>query len=150
MGALTFKTIEALRDQGRYPDSAGLYLLVSKTGAKSWLLRVQRDGRRRDLGLGGYPAISLAEARTAAAAMKASVVKGADPTVEKRKRKLLAALPTFNAAALDRYDEVAKTFRNEKHKTQWINSLKTYAFPTIGRLCTAVTNQATGSSAECR
>jgi integrase len=134
MGTLTFKTIEALRDHGRFPDGAGLYLLVSKTGAKSWLLRIQRDGRRRDLGLGGYPAVSLADARAAAAAMKASVVKGADPTAEKRKRKLRAALPSFSVAAQDRYDEVAKTFRNEKHKTQWINSLKTYAFPTIGRL----------------
>ena len=124
MGTLTFKTIEALRDHGRFPDGAGLYLLVSKTGAKSWLLRIQRDGRRRDLGLGGYPAVSLADARAAAAAMKASVVKGADPTAEKRKRKLQAALPTFSVAAQDRYDEVAKTFRNEKHKTQWINSLK--------------------------
>lgn len=134
MGRLTFKAIEAIKEQGRYPDGDGLYLLVSKTGAKSWLLRIQRDGKRRDLGLGGYPATSLADARTERATMTATVQKGTDPIAEKRKRKLQAALPTFKVAALARHEEVAQTFRNEKHKAQWKSTLETYAFPTLGRL----------------
>lgn len=134
MGTLTFKAIEALHDQGRYPDGGGLYLLVSKTGAKSWLVRIQRDGKRRDLGLGGFPTVSLSDARAAAAAMKATVQKGIDPVAEKRKRKLQADLPTFKVAALARHGEVSQTFRNEKHKAQWKSTLETYAFPTLARL----------------
>jgi len=134
MPKLTFKTVEALSAQGRYADGAGLHLLVSKTGAKSWVLRIQHDGKRRDLGLGSYPLVSLANAREASSAMKANVRKGADPLAEKRLRASRAALPNFEAAALARHSEVASTFRNTKHKAQWKSSLEAYAFPTLGKL----------------
>ena len=52
--------VKALRDPGRYSDGDGLHLFISKTGGKNWVLRTTVDGRRRDIGLGGYPAVSLA------------------------------------------------------------------------------------------
>ena len=52
--------LKARRDPGRHSDGDGLHLFISKTGGKSWVLRTTVDGRRRDIGLGGYPAVSLA------------------------------------------------------------------------------------------
>ncbi|OYZ16878.1 MAG: hypothetical protein B7Y35_02910 [Sphingomonadales bacterium 28-64-96] len=138
MGKLTFKGVEAIKEAGRYADGDCLHLLVSKTGAKSWVLRVQKDGKRRDIGLGGYPTISIADARAAAAEKRTSIAKGSDPIAEKRARKArqkqLEGVPTFERAATLRHDEIKATFRNEKHRAQWLATLKTYAVPTLGSL----------------
>ena len=58
---------KSLRDPGRYSDGGGLHLFISKSGRKSWVQRITVDGRRRDIGLGGYPLVSLALAREKAA-----------------------------------------------------------------------------------
>ncbi len=138
MGKLTFKGVEALKEPGRYADGDGLHLLVSKSGARSWVLRIQKNGKRRDIGLGGYPAIGLADARAAAAEKRASIAKGSDPIAEKRARreklKQLEGVPTFERAAILRHDEIKATFRNDKHRAQWLASIKTYANPTLGAL----------------
>ena len=63
MPKLTAKFIQALKDKGRYGDGEGLYLEVSRTGSKSWILRTTVQGRRQDIGLGGISWVSLAEAR---------------------------------------------------------------------------------------
>ena len=60
---LSATRVKALRDPGRYSDGDGLHLFISKRGSKSWVQRITVDGRRRDIGLGGYPTISLAQAR---------------------------------------------------------------------------------------
>src|ERR1700684_2740720 len=60
-------------------DGGGLYLRVSATGAKSWVFRFQLDGKRRDMGLGPFPDISLAEARGKAADHRKQRHEGIDP-----------------------------------------------------------------------
>src|SRR5437763_1732987 len=60
-------------------DGGGLYLRVSGTGAKSWVYRFQLDGKRRDMGLGPFPDISLAEAREKASAHRKQRHDGIDP-----------------------------------------------------------------------
>ena len=67
MGKLTATGIRALKEPGRYGDGDGLFLLVGKAGARSWMVRVQKDGKRRDIGLGGERKVSLAKARVDAA-----------------------------------------------------------------------------------
>ncbi len=57
---LSATRVKALGEPGRYSDGDGLHLLISKAGAKSWVQRITIDGRRRDIGLGGYPSVSLA------------------------------------------------------------------------------------------
>jgi hypothetical protein len=64
---------------GKYEDGDGLRLVVSATGAKKWVLRITVAGKRREMGLGSYPLISLAEAREKALEARKSVVKGQDP-----------------------------------------------------------------------
>ena len=93
--ALSATRVKALKDPGRYSDGGGLHLFITKAGRKSWVLRITVDGRRRDIGLGGYPSVSLAQAREKAATHRAAVADGRDPLAEKR----APAMPTFRDAA---------------------------------------------------
>ncbi|NNE79997.1 MAG: integrase arm-type DNA-binding domain-containing protein [Silicimonas sp.] len=115
----------------------GLQLQVTPTNARSWLLRTMVAGKRRNIGLGSYPTVSLAQAREAARETREQVRKGIDPVEWKRQgRAELAAQQarqlTF-AAAMEQFLEVKlKEFKNEKHRKQWRASLDTYAVPIIG------------------
>ena len=78
---------------GRHVDGRGLCLLVKPSGARTWVLRMQKDGRRRDYGLGSALDVSLAEARDAASALRRRVREGVDPVAERRKsRKVVPSL----------------------------------------------------------
>ena len=95
MGRLNHGKIRALREPGRYADGGTLYLRVAPGGSKSWIQRATINGRRRDIGLGGWPVVSLARARERAFANRVAVSEGRDPLAEKRR----ASMPTFRAAA---------------------------------------------------
>lgn len=118
---------------------AGLLLQGTPSGAKTWVLRTLVGGKRREIGLGGYPDVTLADARQAAREAKAKIQNGVDP-VEARKaaRAALSAAQrrglTFKDA-VDRY-LAAKldAFKNAKHRDQWRNTLETYAMPELGSM----------------
>ena len=129
MGKLTATRIRALKEPGRYGDGDGLFLLVGKSGARSWMVRVQKDGKRRDIGLGGERKVSLAKARVDAALVCSQVEAGIDPVAE---RKKAAGIPTFREAAALVHAEHKRGWRNAKHGAQWLSSLEAYAFPIIG------------------
>ena len=128
MARLTAVKVKSIDKPGRYGDGNGLYLNVAKGGSKSWVHRITIDGVRRDMGLGGYPVVSLAQARARAASNRSAVANGVNPIVEKRR----AATPTFREAALQVYAINLPTWRNRKHAAQWISTLQTYAYPVIG------------------
>jgi hypothetical protein len=118
-----------------YSDGGGLYLRVDESGAKRWIHRVTINGKRRNLGLGGYPAVSLADARQAAYDNARAIKEGRDPLSEKREaveagRK--PATPSFAEAAATVIELRRPTWSNSKHAYQWTQSLTTYAYPTIG------------------
>lgn len=119
---------------------AGLYFLVGETaGARSWILRAKLAGKRPDIGLGSFPEISLEVARARATAARDLIRQGVDPRESKRTelRQAVAAAvkrKTFEQAARACHLQKSKGFRNAKHSAQWINTLVTYAFPTIGDL----------------
>ncbi|HSW07389.1 tyrosine-type recombinase/integrase [Aquabacterium sp.] len=115
----------------------GLHLLVKETGAKSWVLRVMVAGRRRDVGLGGFPAVTLAQAREAARAARDKIRGGVDPVEEARLARSnlkasRAAAITFQHASAQYIKAHGRSWRNEKHRQQWKNTLATYADPLIG------------------
>ncbi|MGA1799284.1 integrase arm-type DNA-binding domain-containing protein [Sphingomonas sp. 4RDLI-65] len=133
MGNLTVIKVKSIKDAGRYSDGSGLLLVVKESGAKSWLLRAQANGKRRDIGLGTYPAVSLADARDAAAEARKQIRAGEDPVAAKRAAKKAAAvIPTFRVAAKTVHDEQKGDWINSKHQSQWINTLTTFAYPIIG------------------
>ena len=87
--------VRTVTQPGRYLDGLGLSLLVTPTGGRCWIQRLTVAGRVRELGLGGYPVVTLAQAREKALANKRLARQGGDPLAEKRKR----AAPTFAEAA---------------------------------------------------
>ena len=106
----------------------GLYLVVRPSGTKAWVQRIVVDGRRRDIGIGGFPIVSLARAREKATANRIDVANGRDPLAEKRK----ADLPTFREAA-EKYITVNQPrWRHWKTPTNWRQSLERYAYPVFG------------------
>ena len=124
--------VRNLKTPGRYPDGATLYLVVWPSGSKSWVQRLTIGGRRADLGLGGYPAMSLAQARRKAQDNRILAKSGGDPLAEKREEAMVAAMPTFSALARQHIAEHRHAWRNAKHAGQWLSTLETYAFPSIG------------------
>lgn len=113
---------------------AGLQLQV-RGEARSWVLRTMVGGRRRDIGLGSYPQVSIAEAREKAAAARAKVEKGVDPVQERRAARMgLAGALTFAEAARRLLASKAEEWKNAKHRAQWANTLEAYAYPRIGKM----------------
>lgn len=130
-------------------DGGGLYLRVArnrkdrhdneKPGAKSWVFRFQLDGKRRDMGLGPYPDISLAEARRRAAEHRNQRRDGIDPLEAKAaqrqaQRVATAKGRTFRECAIEFIGKNRAGWRNAKHRQQWENTLATYVYPTLGEL----------------
>lgn len=118
---------------------AGLHLQISDSGARSWILKVKVNGRRREMGLGGYADVSLADAREAARTARATIASGVDPIMQAKaaKSELLAASAkavTFRDAATKYLAAHSPGWRNAKHGQQWENTLATYAHPAIGSL----------------
>lgn len=131
MHKLNFKTVEHAKT-GRHADGFGLYLLVSKSGAKSWVLRVQVNGRRRDIGLGSIALLTLAEARDKARELRKIAKLGRDPIAERDKIKIV--VPTFGTAAETCHREGPPCRWQKRHSDAFLSSLKRHAFPRLGRL----------------
>jgi integrase len=118
---------------------SGLLLQITPNGGRTWLLRTQVGAKRREIGLGGYPDVTLAMARDRAREAKDRIRQGIDP-VEERKaaRSALAAAQQRGlsfADAVDRYLAAKlEAFRNSKHRQQWRNTLDRYALPTLGAM----------------
>ena len=107
---------------GRYSDGGGLYLFVGPTGSKSWVFIWTRSGKKREMGLGAYPVVSLAKARLKAADCRIAVQEGRDPIAEKAKQ----AEPTFGECA-DLYVATVKSeWRDAKHEYQWNQTLTNF------------------------
>lgn len=132
-GKLTALKAKALKQPGRHSDGNGLVLFIKANGSKSWVLRIQANGKRRDFGLGSFNDVSLAEARAKADELRRQYRSGDDPVAAKRAAKAPApTVPTFRVAAEQAHKEHKSGWKNEKHKAQWLSSLQTYAYPSIG------------------
>ena len=125
--ALSAARVKALKEPGRYSDGGGLHLYISRAGRKSWVLRITIDGRRRDIGLGGFPSVSLARAREKAADNRAAVAEGRDPLAEKH----APAMPTFREAACAVHEANIPRWRNARHIASWMQTLERHAMPTL-------------------
>lgn len=132
MGKLTVNEVKAaLSSPGTHSDGNGLFLKVTGKGGASWIVRVQHKGARRDIGLGSAKLVSLASARAKAAETRKAIREdGRDPLAERKEAK--AASITFREAAEELHREHRHQWDNAKHTEQWLATLKTYAFPSLG------------------
>ncbi len=122
---LNSRAVDALKDVGRYSDGGGLYCKVFKGGSKSWVFMWSRDGKRREMGMGGVADLSLKDARVKASEMRKLVSEGKDPIAERAK----VSEPTFLECALQYIADHEKQWKNEKHIYQWKHTLTVYAKP---------------------
>jgi len=136
---LTALKVKKLKEAGSYPDGQGLYLQLSQSGNKTWFYRYQKDGKGRKHGLGSYPTVTLDMARKKATACRILRDKGIDPIEYKKQQTLDEELKklkgvTFEECAINYIDSHKAGWKNRKHEQQWRNTLKTYAYPYIGKL----------------
>ncbi|MEA1072185.1 tyrosine-type recombinase/integrase [Sphingomonas sp. LY160] len=129
----TVNEVNAFRSPGRHSVGSCLILSITPGGSRSWLARV-RDGagRRRDIGLGAFPEVSLAEARERAQRLRREVRDGLGLQSPREKRKTAQGVLTFKAAAEAAHAEKRPGWRNAKHAEQWISTLRQIAYPEIG------------------
>jgi integrase len=121
--------VRNIKTPGRYPDGNCLYLEVDDTGAKRWLLRIVVHGRRRDIGLGSTAHTSLADIRQIAGELRAVARNGGDPlTARPRAQKG----STFRAVSKRVFEEHKPTWRNDKHRYQWLRTVEVWAYPVVG------------------
>ncbi len=138
---LSAKRVQRLKGAGRYHDGLvrGLYLQVSPTGARSWLLRYEVLGKERMMGLGSAQEFSLAQARERALEARRLLADGKDPLRAKREAKAASKEAagrrrTFREAAQEYYQQHLPSWRSIAHAKQWMRSLEVYAFPIIGSM----------------
>lgn len=132
MGKLTAVGVKALSGKpGTYQDGDGLFLKVDKRGNGTWKLRLQRDGKRTDFGLGSAKLLSLADAREKANQYRRAIkVEKRDLLAEKKDEA--AAKVTFREAARQYHEENEAGWKSDIYTRQWLASLENYAFPKIG------------------
>jgi len=123
--------VRTVKEPGFYADGHGLHLKVDASGAKRWVQRIVVNGKRQDIGVGSASLVSLAEARDKALQQRRLAREGGDPLEVKRRA---AAIPTFKAAAETVYKLQQPSWSNEKHAKQWLSTLKTFAFESIGEM----------------
>ena len=131
-GKLSAARVRTLQVPGRYGDGGTLYLNVTPEGSKQWVQRLTIAGKRHDIGLGGYPLVSLAEARDAALLNRKLARAGGDPLAEKRKAKQRDSMLTFREAAEMTYKSLRPRWRNAKVAVNWMQQLERHAFTRIG------------------
>ena len=129
--ALTPAFVRNVSQAGRYCDGQGLYLDVRPTGSRGWIQRLTIRGRRTELGLGGYPLVSLKEAREKAFANRKLARDDGDPLAEQRRAE---STPTFAEAARQVWNQLRPGWRSPEHAQLWLSSLERYAFPRIGEM----------------
>ncbi|MDO8401611.1 MAG: tyrosine-type recombinase/integrase [Bradyrhizobium sp.] len=122
---LTARKVETAKP-GKYSDGGNLYLIVSETGARKWVLRFTWRSRAKEMGLGSAASVPLADAREKAASARRKIAQGLNP-IDVRRRD--GGIPTFGEMADDVREALSAGFRNEKHKAQWKSTLETYAAP---------------------
>ena len=125
----TFAEAKAIKKPGFYRAGDTLYLRVGNNGSKSWIQRLTIDNNRRDIGLGSFKLVTLAEARDMAFEnRKEARIHKRDPLAEKRKAKI----PTFREAVLQTYEALKPRWRSGKHTRNWLQIMEKYAIPIIG------------------
>jgi integrase len=139
IGRLNPLAVSRAKRPGLYPDGGGLYLQITKAGAKSWLFRFMLNGRARAMGLGALADVSLADARGQATKCRRQLQDGIDPIEARKAQKAAAKLEAAKAMTFRQAGEVCIAARkagwkNAKHTDQWTNTLEAYAYPVLGGL----------------
>lgn len=140
---LTAMAVTRASKPGLYPDGAGLYLRVNRNGSKSWAFRFTLNGKAREMGFGGLTKVSLADARKKAGDARLLLSEDRDPLAQRQdeteqriaaKKLAVARAMTFDQCAEAYINAHEPSWKNDKHRQQWRNTLATYVSPIFGNL----------------
>lgn len=139
VGRLNALAVSRASKPGFHSDGSGLYLQVTRSGARTWVYRFMLHGKAREMGLGSLRDVSLADARRRAAECRRLRSAGIDPINARRAERKEADLEaaralTFKECATAFIQDHSTSWRNAKHRAQWTSTLATYAFPVFGNL----------------
>lgn len=119
----TQNQIARINEPGRYQVAETLFLNVAKGGSRSWIQRINENGKRREFGLGGFPQVTIQEAKEKAIQNRVKTRIG-EPVKHD--------VPTFEYAARQAFEEIKLNWKNEATKKEWIASLENHVFPKLG------------------
>ncbi|MCR8724554.1 tyrosine-type recombinase/integrase [Frigidibacter sp. ROC022] len=142
MHRLSAKAVVALAP-GKYADGGGLWLVKRKGGGAQWVQRITIYGRRREMGLGAYPAVSLAEARRKAEDARAKVRDNLDPIRERQRARQTAVrnLHLLKDVALDAFESRKAELRGDGIAGRWFSPLELHVLPKLGSIPVADIDQ---------
>lgn len=122
-------------EPGKHADGAGLWLVVRADGGAQWVLRVTVHGRRREMGLGGFPSLSLAKARTSADRWRAVAATGRDPIKEREAERRAASRADISLATIttDCFDARKAELKGDGLAGRWLSPLTHHVLPKLGK-----------------
>ncbi|SLN44240.1 Prophage CP4-57 integrase [Roseovarius litorisediminis] len=121
---------------GKYSDGGGLWFYKRQDGGAQWFLRVHVHGRRREMGLGSYPAVSLKEAREQADKYRAMTRQGLDPIKqrEREQREAVRNLHILKDVALDAFESRKAELKGDGLAGRWFSPLELHVLPKLGKV----------------
>ncbi|MBN4046440.1 tyrosine-type recombinase/integrase [bacterium AH-315-P15] len=119
--------------KGKYADGQGLWLVKSRRQTGKWILRIVVDGNRREMGLGRWPDVSIAEARQSASEARRKLRGGIDPIQERRQRRRRVNRLTVAEAVKSCFEAKQAELKNDGHAGRWMSPLNTHVLPKIGK-----------------
>jgi len=121
---------------GKHADGAGLWFFKRQDGGAQWILRVSLDGRRREMGLGGFPDVSLKEARELAFEHRKMAKQGIDPIKKRRTQRREALRPEIDLAtlAMAAYESKKAKLKNRGINARWFSPLQLHVIPKLGKI----------------
>lgn len=121
-------------DAGKYADGQGLWLIKRSKGAGKWIVRLVIRGKRREMGLGPWPDVSIAEARERAAEARKAVRDGRDPIVDRAKQRQAPKVVTLTEAAQGCFEAKKAELKNATAVKRWLGLLENHVLPKIGNI----------------
>lgn len=121
-------------DKGKYADGRGLWLVKSRKDAGKWILRIVVDGKRREMGLGSWPDVSIAEARESASVARKKLRQGTDPIQDRRTQRLRSNRLTVADAVQGCFEARQAELKGDGNAGRWMSPLSVHVLPKIGNL----------------
>ncbi len=119
---------------GKYADGQGLWLVKRSQQAGKWVLRLSVAGKRREMGLGPWPEVSIANARSKAIEARASLRDGTDPVADRQKAQLATKRLSLKEAVDGCFKAKQAELKGDGSAGRWMSPLSIHIIPKIGNL----------------
>ena len=137
LNQMTARSLQA----GKHTDGQGLWLVKRNKQRGKWMLRLTIHGNRREMGLGSWPDVSIAEARELASVARQKVRQGIDPIIERIINKQSAKPMSLEDAIESCFSARKAQLKDDGKAGRWLSPLNLYVIPKIGKVPVASVSQ---------